>query len=187
VDALPVDRLAIWTGSMLNAARRPPEFLNRVDERGVLTHLVGRVRAAQSQVLVVRGEAGCGKTALLMQLSEAANGSRVIWATGVESEMELAFAGLHALCTPLLDRLGRLPQPQHEALSTAFGLSAGPPPERFLVGLAVLSLLADAAEEQPIVCVVDDAPWLDRMSSADWCSRYVNKAAKRCSTGCRSW
>lgn len=150
---------------MLNAARRPPEFLNRVDERGVLTHLVGRVRAAQSQVLVVRGEAGCGKTALLMQLSEAASGSRVIWATGVESEMELAFAGLHALCTPLLDRLGRLPQPQHEALSTAFGLSAGPPPERFLVGLAVLSLLADAAEEQPIVCVVDDAQWLDRMSS----------------------
>ncbi|HZF29327.1 MAG TPA: AAA family ATPase [Gammaproteobacteria bacterium] len=127
--------------------------------------LVAGVRAAQSQVLVLRGEAGCGKTALLMQLSKAAKGCRIVWATGVEAEMELAFAGLHSLCAPLLGHLQRLPEPQRQALSTAFGLSAGPPPERLLVGLAVLSLLADAAEEQPLVCVVDDAQWLDRVSS----------------------
>ena len=95
----------------------------------------------------------------------AAAGCRVSWATGVESEMELAFAGLHALCAPLLDRLASLPEPQRVALRTAFGLSDGSPPERFLVGLAVLSLLADAAEEQPLVCIVDDAQWLDQVSS----------------------
>jgi hypothetical protein len=78
--------------------------------------------------------------------------------------MELAFAGLHALCAPMLGRLGQLPLPQRDALNTAFGLSVGPPPDRFLVGLAVLSLLADAAEEQPLVCIVDDAQWLDRVS-----------------------
>jgi DNA-binding CsgD family transcriptional regulator len=131
----------------------------------VLSQLVARVRTAQSQVLVLRGEAGCGKTALLMQLSEAAEGCRVVWATGVESEMELAFASLHSLCAPLLGRLGRLPKPQQAALSTAFGLSTGPPPERLIVGLAVLSLVADAAEEQPLICVVDDAQWLDLVSS----------------------
>src|SRR5262249_27363853 len=83
----------------------------------------------------------------------------------VESEMELVFAGLHALCAPMLDRLEHLPAPQRDALATAFGLSAGPPPDRFFVGLAVLSLLADAAEEQPLVCIVDDAQWLDRVSA----------------------
>ena len=150
---------------MLDASQRSPEFLDRLGERGALGQLVTGVRAGQSQVLVLRGEAGCGKTALLMQLSQAAEGCRVAWATGVESEMELAFAGLHSLCTPLLGRVEKLPQAQREALSTAFGMSAGPPPERFLVGLAVLSLLADAAENQPLVCIVDDAQWLDRVSS----------------------
>ena len=150
---------------MLNASQRSPQFLDRLGERGALSQLVARVRTAQSQVLVLRGEAGCGKTALLMQLSEAAEGCRVVWATGVESEMELPFASLHSLCAPLLGRLTRLPEPQREALSTAFGLSAGALPERFLVGLAVLGLMADAAEEQPLVCVVDDAQWLDRVSS----------------------
>ena len=139
-----------------------------MDERGALGQVVRGVRAGHSQVLVLRGEAGCGKTALLMHLSEAAAGCRVAWATGVQSEMELAFAGLHSLCAPLLGRVKQLPQAQREALSTAFGMSAGPPgppPERFLVGLAVLSLLADAAEGQPLVCIVDDAQWLDRVSS----------------------
>ena len=150
---------------LLNTAQRSPQFVDRVSERGVLSQLVARVRTAQSQVLVVRGEAGCGKTALLMRLSEGAEECRVVWATGVESEMELAFASLHSVCAPLLGRLGRLPEPQREAMSTAFGLSAGPPPERFLVGLAVLSLMSDAADEQPLLCVVDDAQWLDRVSS----------------------
>jgi DNA-binding CsgD family transcriptional regulator len=150
---------------MLDAPGGSPGLLDRASERGVLERLVAGVSAGQSHVLVLRGEAGVGKTALLRHLPAAARGCRVTWATGVESEMELAFAGLHALCAPLLGRLGALPGPQHDALSTAFGLSAGPPPERFLVGLAVLSLLAHAAEEQPLVCIVDDAQWLDQVSS----------------------
>jgi hypothetical protein len=114
---------------------------------------------------VVRGEAGVGKTALLDYLAEQATGSRVAHASGVESEMELAYAGVHQLLTPMLDRLERLPGPQREALRTAFSLSAGPAPDRFLVGLATLSLLADAAEEHPLLCLVDDAQWLDRASA----------------------
>src|SRR5215217_3650822 len=140
-------------------------LLDRVDERDVLERLVAGVRAGQSRVLVLRGEAGVGKTALLRHLSATATGCRIARAAGVESEMELAFAGLHALCAPMLDRLPQLPEPQRVALSTAFGLTAGPPPDRFLVGLAVLSLLADIAEEQPLVCIVDDAHWLDRVSA----------------------
>src|SRR6478672_6931296 len=139
-------------------------LLDRVSERDVLERLVAGVRAGQSRVLVLRGEAGVGKTALLEHLSSAANGCRIARAAGVESEMELAYAGLHALCAPMLDRLGHLPSPQADALSTALGLSAGPPPDRFLVGLAVLSLLSDVAEEQPLVCIVDDAQWLDQAS-----------------------
>ena len=150
---------------MLDAHRSSSGLLDRVGERDVLDRLVAGVRAGQSRVLVLRGEAGVGKTALLRHLSAAAEGCRIARAAGVESEMELAFAGLHALCAPMLGRLEHLPGPQRDALSTAFGLSAGPPPDRFLVGLAVLSLLADAAEEQPLVCIVDDAQWLDRVSA----------------------
>jgi hypothetical protein len=90
---------------------------------------------------------------------------RVVRAVGVESEMELVFAALHQFCGPMLDRLGRLPGPQRDALRTAFGLQAGPAPDRFLVGLAALSLLSEAAEERPLVCVIDDAQWLDRASA----------------------
>jgi DNA-binding CsgD family transcriptional regulator len=140
-------------------------LVDRDSEREVLERVVAGVRAGQSRVLVVRGEAGVGKTALLRHLSAAADGCRVARAAGVESEMELAFAGLHALCAPMLHRVKDLPEPQRDALATAFGLSAGPAPDRFLVGLAVLSLLADAAEEQPLVCIVDDAHWLDRVSA----------------------
>ncbi|MET0816547.1 MAG: AAA family ATPase [Solirubrobacteraceae bacterium] len=150
---------------MLDAARPPAGFLDRESERDVLERLVAAVRAGQGRVLVLRGEAGVGKTALLRHLSGAADACRVARAAGVESEMELPFAGLHALCAPMLGRIGNLPHPQREALSTAFGLSAGPPPDRFLVGLAVLSLLADAAEEKPLVCIIDDAQWLDRVSA----------------------
>jgi DNA-binding CsgD family transcriptional regulator len=134
-------------------------------EREALDRLLAGVRAGESQVLVVRGEAGMGKTALLHYLLERASDCRVARAAGVESEMELAFAGLHQLCAPFLDGLERLPGPQRDALATAFGLSSGEPPDRFLVGLAVLSLLADAAEQQPLICLVDDAHWLDRVSA----------------------
>ena len=114
---------------------------------------------------MVRGEPGVGKTALLDYLAGQAPGCRVARAVGVQSEMELAFAGLHQLCAPMLDRLERLPVPQRDALRTAFGLSAGPAPDRFLVGLAVLSLLSEVAGERPLICVVDDEQWLDRASA----------------------
>ena len=149
----------------MDAHQSSSGLLDRELEREVLDRLVAGVCAGQSRVLVLRGEAGVGKTALLGHLSRAANGCRIVRAAGVESEMELAFAGLQALCAHMLDRLPHLPSPQRDALSTAFGLSPGPPPDRFLVGLAVLSLLADAAEEQPLVCIVDDAQWLDRVSA----------------------
>jgi hypothetical protein len=116
-------------------------------------------------VLVVCGEAGVGKTALLESAIRSAAGFRVLRAVGVESEMELAFAALQQLCAPLIDLLDRLPGPQQAALGVAFGLRAGDAPDRFLVGLAVLSLFAEAAEEQPLLCVVDDAQWLDRASA----------------------
>jgi DNA-binding CsgD family transcriptional regulator len=138
---------------------------DRRTERGVLDRLVHGVRAGESRVLVVHGEAGVGKTALLGYLTGHAPGCQVVRAAGVQSEMELAFAGLHQLCAPMLSRLEHLPPPQQEALRTAFGVSAGPPPDRFLVGLAVLSLLCEAAGEQPLVCVVDDQQWLDRASA----------------------
>jgi DNA-binding CsgD family transcriptional regulator len=127
--------------------------------------MLDEVRAGRSTALVVCGEAGIGKTALLDYVAERADGCRVLRAVGVEAEMELPFAGLQLLCAPLLDGLERLPPPQRGALGTAVGMSAGAPPDPFLVGLAVLSLLSDAAEQQPLVCVVDDAQWLDRSSA----------------------
>jgi DNA-binding CsgD family transcriptional regulator len=136
----------------------------RRDECGVLDQLVNAVQAGESRVLVVRGEPGVGKSAVLDYLAGHAPGCRVVRAAGVESEMELAFAGLHQLLAPVLDRVDRLPVPQREALRTAFGLSAGPAPDRLLVGLAVLGLVSEVAEERPLVCVVDDEQWLDRAS-----------------------
>src|SRR5215208_3166036 len=150
---------------MLEISPSASGLLGRSAEREVLERLVAGVRAGQSRVLVLRGEAGVGKTALLEQLSAAAEGCRIARVAGVESEMEFAFAGLQAVSAHMLDRLGHLPSPQRNALSTAFGLSAGPPPDRFLVGLALLSLLADVAEEHPLLCIVDDAQWLDRVSA----------------------
>ncbi len=133
-------------------------------ECGVLDGLLEGARGGRSAVLLMRGEAGVGKTALLDYAVESAPDLRSVRAAGVESEMELAFAGLHQLCWPILDRLGRLPGPQREALSIAFGLEAGPAPDRFLVGLAVLSLLSEVAGDRPLVCVVDDVQWLDLAS-----------------------
>jgi DNA-binding CsgD family transcriptional regulator len=137
----------------------------RGTEFALLDGMLAAVREGESRTLVVRGEAGIGKTALLEYIVEAASDLRVVRAAGVESEMELAFAALHQLCSPILDRRGRLPAPQREALGVVFGLSEGAAPDGFLVGLAVLSLLSEVAEERPLVCVVDDAQWLDQASA----------------------
>jgi hypothetical protein len=131
----------------------------------VLAGLVTAVRAGESRVLVVRGEPGVGKTALLDYLDEQAEGCRVVHVAGVQSEMDFAFAGLHQLLAPMLDYLEQLPVPQREALRTVFGLSEGPVPDRFLVSLAVLSLLSEAAGERPLLCVIDDEQWLDQASA----------------------
>jgi DNA-binding CsgD family transcriptional regulator len=143
-----------------------PELLDRRVERAELDRLVGGVRVGRSRALVIAGEPGVGKTTLLEYVRERASGCRVVWAAGVQAESELAFAALHQLCAPLLVGLGRLPAPQRDALATAFGLRAGGAPDRFLIGLGALSLLSEVAEEsRPLVCLVDDAQWLDRGSA----------------------
>jgi DNA-binding CsgD family transcriptional regulator len=140
-------------------------LLGRDAECREVEQLVDDVRAGHSRALVIRGEPGVGKSALLEHLVGKADRCRVIRAAGVQAEAELAFAGLHQLCTPLLDRLDRIAVPQRDALSTAFGLRIGRAPDSFLVGLAVLSLLSETASERPVICIVDDAQWLDRASA----------------------
>jgi DNA-binding CsgD family transcriptional regulator len=140
------------------------ELRGRHSEIDVLDRLLTGVRAGESRVVVLHGEAGIGKTALLDHLAQRAAGCRIARAHGVESEMELAYAGLQQLCMPLVDRVDGLPFPQRDALRIAFGLDSGGAPDRLLVGLAVHSLLAGVAAEQPLVCVLDDAQWLDRAS-----------------------
>jgi DNA-binding CsgD family transcriptional regulator len=140
-------------------------LLDRLPERAVLSQLLDTARAGRSGVLVVCGEPGIGKTALLEYAIGSAAGLRVAQVAGVESEMELAFAALQQLCAPMLDKLESLPDPQRDALGVAFGLKAGAAPDRFLVGLAALGLLSEAAEQQPLLCVIDDAQWLDRASA----------------------
>src|SRR3954463_8103484 len=144
---------------------RHPPLRGRQRECEALDGLLEAVRAGQSRALVVRGEAGVGKTALLDYMRERASGCRVARALGAESEMELVFAGLQQLCAPMLNRLPGIPDPQRDALGIAFGMSAGDAPEVFLVGLALLSLLSEVAEERPVICLVDDAQWLDRASA----------------------
>jgi DNA-binding CsgD family transcriptional regulator len=134
-------------------------------ECAALDRLLDTVRTGESGVLVLRGEPGVGKTALLDYAIGSAPDLRIVRAVGVESEMELAFAALQQLCAPMLDRLEHLPGPQRHALRVAFGLSAGETPDRLLVGLAALSLLSEVAEEQPLLCVIDDAQWLDEASA----------------------
>lgn len=131
----------------------------------MLDGLVAALNAGESRALVIRGDAGVGKTALLDHLAATATSCRVVRAAGVQAEMELAFAGLHQLCAPLMELQGRLPEPQRLALSTTLGVTTGPTPDRFLVGLAVLNLLSYAAEERPLLCLVDDEQWLDRASA----------------------
>ncbi|WP_282108158.1 helix-turn-helix transcriptional regulator [Streptomyces liliiviolaceus] len=149
-----------WTNE---DGRRP--LRGRRHERDTLAALADAVETGRSAVLVLRGEAGIGKTALLDHLAARAASHRVARGAGAESEMELPYAGLHQLCAPFLELAAHLPSPQREALATAFGLSTGPPPDRFMVGLAVLGLLTDAAADKPLFCLVDDAQWLDKVSA----------------------
>jgi DNA-binding CsgD family transcriptional regulator len=139
-------------------------LLGRQAECQVLDRLLREAVAGQSGAVVLRGEAGIGKTALLAYVADRAQGAHIARAVGVESEMELTYNGLHQLCAPMLDGLDRVPQPQRTALATVFGLTEGPPPDRFLVGLATLTLFADVAEHKPLICIVEDAQWLDRAS-----------------------
>jgi hypothetical protein len=138
--------------------------LRRRDETEVLDRQLAWIRVGHSSAQVLRGEAGIGKTALLEHVAARASECRVARAVGVQSEMELAFAGVHQLCGPMLDGLDGLPVPQRDALCVAFGLQDGDAPDRFMVALAVLSLLAATTEERPLVCLIDDAQWLDRAS-----------------------
>jgi DNA-binding CsgD family transcriptional regulator len=142
-----------------------PKLRGRNDECAVLEVLLEHARAGHSGALLLRGEAGVGKSALLEYAIESASEMRVLRAAGVESEKELAFAALHQLCAPVLDRLERLPAPQRDALVTTFGMRGGAVPDRFFVGLAALSLLSEVADERPLVVCVDDAQWLDRASA----------------------
>jgi DNA-binding CsgD family transcriptional regulator len=140
-------------------------LVGRRSECATLDALLADARAGHSRAIVLRGEAGIGKSALLRQLADTARGWRVVRAAGAEPDTELAYGGLHELCAPLLDRVDALPAPQRDALTTVFGLRSGPAPDRFLVGLAVLTLFAAGAERQPLLCIVDDAQWLDRASA----------------------
>jgi hypothetical protein len=145
--------------------RRRGRLLGRGREREQLGRLLTSVRSGRSGVLAVHGEAGIGKSALLEQLVEDAAGCIVARATGVQADMELPFAGLQQLFGSMHGSLERLPDPQRQAVEVAFGLRSGPAPDRFEVGLAILAQLAEVAEQQPIVCIVDDAQWLDQASA----------------------
>src|SRR5271156_2490801 len=141
------------------------QLVGRQREREVLGRLVNAARGGDGGVLVVHGEPGVGKTRLLDWAVEEARQLRVLRTVGVEGEIELPFAALQQLCSPILDRSERLPDPQRDALRVAFGLSAGQTPNPFLVGLAALRLLSEASEQRPLLCVVDDGQWLDRASA----------------------
>ena len=144
---------------------QPVVLRGRRSECALLDGFAGAVRRGEGQALVLRGEAGIGKTALLEYLIASASDLTILRAVGVESDMELAYAGVQQLCAPVLDRLGRLPGPQQQALEIVLGLSTGAAPDRFLVGLGLLSLLSEVANEGPALCVVDDAQWLDQASA----------------------
>jgi DNA-binding CsgD family transcriptional regulator len=147
------------------AATHVSGFLDRTSEREVLDGMLADAREGRSAVLVIRGEAGIGKTALLRYTARQASGFRVAQVTGVQAEMELPFAGIQQLCAPMLDQLDALPAAQQDALKVALGLASGDVPDRFLVGLAVLGLLSAAAETRPLLCLVEDAQWLDDASA----------------------
>ena len=165
------------------------ELIGRAEERAALDRFLAALRGGESQALVLLGEPGVGKTALLEDLAAGASGCRVVSVSGVQSEMELAFAGLHRLCAPLLDRLDAIPAPQALALRTTFGMGSGPVPDRLVVGLAVLSLLAEAAAHEPLLCLVDDDQWLDRASVQviAFAARRLGAESVGLAFGTRAW
>ena len=184
----------------MSSQGRGRRLRGRASECETLRGLISTVQSGSCQVLVLRGEAGVGKTALLEYVSELASGFRCVEVAGVQSDMELAFAGLQQLCAPLMGHVDELPEPQREALNVAFGRGVGPTPDRFLVGLAVLSLMAAAADDQPLLCVVDDAQWLDQVSvqTLAFVARRLlaepvalvfaaREMWRRCWPGCRNW
>src|SRR5581483_6059362 len=139
-------------------------FMGRARERERLDAVLAHARDGQSAVLVRRGEAGIGKTALLRYAARQASGLRIAEVEGIQAEMELAFAGIHRLCAPMLGGLEVLPEPQHDALRVAFGMASGDAPDKFLIAVAMLNLLSATAEQRPLLCLVDDAQWLDAAS-----------------------
>src|SRR5262245_5564759 len=143
------------------AAQSAPALRGRSSESERLDRLVDDARGGRSGVLVIRGEPGVGKSSLMRHAADHATGFRVEQVCGIEAEGELPFAGLHQLCAPVIDRIDALPAPQREAMRVGLGLASGAPPDRFLVGLAVLTFFAEVAEEQPLLCLVDDLQWLD--------------------------
>lgn len=156
-------------------------LVGRQRELAVLNRLLAAARDRRGGAIVVLGEPGIGKTALIERTVTSAQDFRVLRTAEREGELELAFAALQQLCAPGLDRLERLPEPQRDALSVVFGLSSGDPPDRLLVALAVLTLLSELAAEQPLLCVVDDAQWLDRASAqaVGFVARRLAKPASR--------
>src|SRR5580704_11981486 len=143
----------------------PAQLTDRVSERQAIDRFLRSVRGGESRALVLHGDPGIGKTALLGYLAWTATACRVLSAGGVQSEMEIAFAGLHQLCSPMLEHVVTIPEPQRDALQITFGITSGPVPDPFMVGLGVLSLLSEVAAEQPLICIVDDEQWLDRASA----------------------
>ena len=160
-------------------------LLGRESERAVLSRLLGAARGGHGGAIVVLGEPGIGKTALIEEAITAAEGFQVFQTAGHEGEMELAFAALQQLCVPGLDSLQRLPEPQRDALNVVFGITTGGPPDRLLVALALLTLLSEWAAERAVLCVVDDAQWLDRTSAQALCLRGTSRNDGGC--GARVW
>ena len=156
---------SIWKRSSSAAGSTAPVLIGRAEECAALDRLLADASGGASRVVVLRGEAGVGKSALLGYVSSRATGWKAVSAAGIESEAKLPFSGLHQLLTPVLEGLGELPAPQRAALETVFGLSAGPSPDRFLIAIAALTMLAEAAERQPLLCVIDDAHRLDEASA----------------------
>ena len=152
---------------------RRKALIGRRREQQTLADLLDDARHGRSGVLVIRGEAGIGKTALLTDAIADASDFRTVQISGAETEMELAYAGVQQLCTPLLGLIDRLPEPQANALHVALGLAEGGPPDRLLVGLSVLTLLGEAAGERPTICVVDDAPGSTPRRCRRWPSSHA--------------